>query len=527
MKRIKIFGFVIFVFYFFSCPINPALATDIRDSVVKIYTTTNRVDFYHPWQTKGSTALIGSGCILNGNRILTNAHVVSDQTFIQVKKYSDPKKYTAKIVAIGHDCDLAVLEVEDENFFKDVPALDIGELPSLRDVVNVIGFPTGGDEISITEGVVSRIEVTRYVHSFARLLTVQIDAAVNPGNSGGPVVKDGKLIGVAMQVAPYAQNIGYIIPTPVINHFLADLKDGQYAGFPLVGFEFLRTENPTLREFYKIKDKKGGILISRVLPYSSSSGKLQEGDVILEIDGVPVAEDGTFQFRNIERLLATHLISQKQIGEKLSFKIIRDGKEQELTFSLLPFNPFVPNPYSARNPPYYIYGGFVFTVLSADLLMEWNDQGNDAQFRAPIDFSYFYFGSGRLNEEQKKEVVVLLNVLPDAINVGYHDYFSLIVTKVNGKDIDSFKDFVLTLNKQKSQEPYTNIETREKVQIILKNEDIDSTDKEILKRNSIPRPYSEEVAQWLQDSSSKQDPKTLAERIESEASPAVQKEKIK
>ena len=136
----KISNFFLSVIFVASGYWNVCFAADIRDSVVKVYTTTNRVDFYHPWQTKGSTSLIGSGGIISGNRILTNAHVVSDQTFIQVKKYSDPKKYTAKLVAIGHDCDLAILAVEDENFFKDVPALDIGELPSLRDVVNVIGF---------------------------------------------------------------------------------------------------------------------------------------------------------------------------------------------------------------------------------------------------------------------------------------------------------------------------------------------------------------------------------------------------
>ncbi len=494
MKIIKNF---IGILLFSLILIQSAVAADIRDSVVKIYTTTNRVDFYHPWQSKGSTALIGSGCIISGNRILTNAHVVSDQTFIQVKKYSDPKKYTARLMAIGHDCDLAILEVEDENFFKGVPPLEIGDLPFLRDMVNVIGFPTGGDEISITEGVVSRIEVTRYVHSFSRLLTVQIDAAVNPGNSGGPVIKDGKLIGVAMQVAPYAQNIGYIIPTPIINHFLEDLKDGRYNGFPLAGFEFLKTENPTLREYYKIKDKKGGILISRVLPYSSAYGKIQEGDVILEIDGVPVGEDGTFQFRNTDRLLISHLITQKQIGATLSFKIIRDGKQKDISFPISSFTLFVPNPYSVRNPPYYIYGGLVFTVLSADLLFEWNDQGNDAQFRAPIDFSYSYFGAGRLNEDKKKEVVVLLDVLPDAINVGYHDYSSLIITKVNGEDVDSFKDFVLSLHRAKG--PYTIIETKEKVKLILKNENIDTIDQEILKRNSIPRCYSAEVEQWLNE----------------------------
>ena len=125
------------------------------------FTTSNQVDFYRPWQSKGSESFTGSGCIIEGNRILTNAHVVSDQTFIQVKKYSDPQKYTAKLVAIGHDGDLALLQVDDPEFFKGVTPVKIGELPNVQDTVHVVGYPTGGDEISVTEGVISRIEVTR------------------------------------------------------------------------------------------------------------------------------------------------------------------------------------------------------------------------------------------------------------------------------------------------------------------------------------------------------------------------------
>ncbi len=472
-------------------------AADLRDAVVKVYTTANPIDFYRPWQSKGSEPFTGSGCIIPGNRILTNAHAVTDQTFIQVKKFSDPKKYTAKLVAIGHDCDLAVLEVEDQEFFKGVAPLTFGELPNVQDTVNVVGYPTGGDEISVTEGVISRIEVTRYEHSYSSLLTVQIDAAINPGNSGGPVFKNGLLVGIAMQGLPFSQNIGYIIPMPIIRHFLDDLKDGKYDGFPLAGVEILPTENPTLREFYKIKDRKGGVLIAKVLPFSPVWEHLKEGDVVLEIDGIPVGEDGTFEFRNTERLLAVHLISQKQMGEQITLKIIRDGQERQVSFALTPFTPVVPNPYYAQVPSYYIFGGLVFTVLSADLLSEWRDRWGDERCRAPLDFTYYYFGSGRLNPEGKKEIIVLLTVLPDDINIGYHEYSTLVINKVNGSPFSSFKEFVKLLNERKDK--YTVIDSVQKIQIILKNESIDEADRDILKRNNIPARYSLDVGEWLKE----------------------------
>ena len=474
----------------------PLFAADIRDSVVKIYTTTNRIDYYHPWQTKGSQPAIGSGCVIGQNRILTNAHVVSDQTFIQVKKHSSPKKYTAKILAIGNDCDLAILQVDDKDFFEGVSPLEIGELPSVQDKVNVFGYPTGGDDISVTEGVISRMEVTKYAHSYSRLLALQIDAALNPGNSGGPVLKDGKLVGIAMQTAFNAENIGYIIPTTIIDHFLHDIEDGHFDGFPVLGIEFNQTDNPALREYYKIKDKQGGILLSKILPGSPADGQLKEGDVVTEIDHVPIAEDGTFAFSKMERLWVSYLISKKQMGESINLKLVRNGEEKSVSFPLFAFDTLVPSPYAAPKPSYFIYGGFVFTVLTADLLKEWWDYRSDDRMRIPpLDFVYYYYGLGRLNEENKKEIVVMLTVLPDDINIGYHNYSNLIIAKVNGKKFFSFKEFVQILSRK--EVPYTIFETKENARIILKNDDMDRIDQEILSRNNISQRFSQDVADWL------------------------------
>jgi len=94
-----------------------------------------------------------------------------------------------------------LLSVENEEFWKGTEALSFGRLPCLQDSVTVVGYPLGGDTISVTKGVVSRIEVTPYAHGTSDLLGIQIDAAINPGNSGGPAFNEqGECIGVAFQV---------------------------------------------------------------------------------------------------------------------------------------------------------------------------------------------------------------------------------------------------------------------------------------------------------------------------------------
>ncbi|MFZ0613339.1 MAG: serine protease, partial [Desulfobacterales bacterium] len=168
-------------------------AADIRDSIVKIFCVSNSPDYDNPWNRRGPKRGHGSGCIISGNMILTNAHVVSDHTFIQVQLNGHPDKFNARVQFISHEADLALLTVEDPSIFNDVEDLKLADLPQVMDKVIVYGFPEGGDTLSTTTGVISRIEHRPYAHSLKRLLAIQIDAAINPGNSGGPALVGDKV----------------------------------------------------------------------------------------------------------------------------------------------------------------------------------------------------------------------------------------------------------------------------------------------------------------------------------------------
>lgn len=472
--------------------VSSALSADFRDSVVKIFVTSNQVDFTKPWQSTGSHSSSGSGCVIEGNRILTNAHVVANHTFIQVRKESSPRRYTAQLKSIGYDADLAILTVDDPDFFSDVTPVAFGDLPDLRDTVTVIGFPLGGDKLSITEGVVSRIEVIPYAQSAQRLLGVQIDAAINPGNSGGPVIMNGKLVGIVMQLMSSSQNIGYMIPMPIITHFLKDCEDGDYKGFPSLGIEYQLTENDALRNFYRLEENEGGVLITQVIPFFPADGLLQRDDVLLAVDGVAIAEDGTYEFRRNERLAFSYLINQKQIGETVNLMILRNGKRVNIPLNLVSMKYLIPPPNNIAQPPYYIYGGLVFTVLSMDLLTSWGDRWWE---RAPFNFLYFLGGKGRLNEDRFQEVVVLLDILPDDRNIGYSDSSLQTIVSVNGRIFSSFKEFVQLV--ETSQDAHVVFLTDEGSKIIILRKDIDEITEKIIKRNNISNRFSNDVKLWF------------------------------
>lgn len=274
---------------------DPYLATEIAlDAVVKIFAVSSSPNYFLPWQNKAQREVTGSGFVISGRRILTNAHVVADQTHMMVRKHGSPIKYHAHIEAVGHECDLALVRVHDDEFWEGMLELELGDIPFLQESVAVVGYPQGGDNISVTGGVVSRVEPTRYVHGAAHLMAIQIDAAINPGNSGGPALMEDKVVGVAFQNLANAENIGYIIPVPVIKHFLADVEEtGDYIGFCSLGITCQSTENVQLREHLKMPAGLTGVLVNKIHPLTDTSRCLKRDDVILAFDGTPIANDGT------------------------------------------------------------------------------------------------------------------------------------------------------------------------------------------------------------------------------------------
>ena len=435
MRKILVFVLVLSCHLWFSRTAS-AENEGLKKSVVKIFTVTNKPNYYQPWVLGYQYNASGSGCILPGNRILTNAHVVSDQVFIQVMKAGDTKKYTAQVEYVDHDREVAVLKVKDRDFFTGTLPVQFGELPAQRDKVAVYGFPIGGDELSITEGVVSRIEVQRYVHSQREFLTIQTDAAINPGNSGGPAFKGGKMIGIAFQAfgGSEAQNTGYIVPVVIIKRSLEDMENGAVDGAPSLGFFWQKMESPTLRSFYKMKAGETGILVTKVIFGSPVWGLLKEGDVIGSVAGVKIANNGTIPFRSDERLHFSHVLSQYQMGQKITLGLLRDGVTQSIPVALKSYETLVKGPQYDVRPSYFIFDGLVFMPLTEDYLALWKNNTAPSQLTN--------FAENEMASEKRKQIVFINEILPHDINVGYHNLKQAVVVKINGTPISEMKDVV-------------------------------------------------------------------------------------
>ncbi len=413
----------------------------IRASTVKVVNTVQRPNYDSPWRRHGVGRVVGSGVIIPGNRILTSAHTVSDSRFLKVEKEASDIPYPARVAYVAHDCDLALLEVLDEGFFDDTSYLPFShELPELGDTVEAYGFPRGGRRISVTRGIVSRIDYSRYSHPGEDFhLIVQIDAALNPGNSGGPVLKDGRIIGIAFQAIPTAENIGYVIPMTVVGRFLADIADGVYDGYPELGLAHFNLLNPAQRARLGLRPERTGVIVSDVLQGFSAAGAIEPGDILLEIDGLPIRNDGTIVIGGHAYLLE-EVVERKLVGEMVDFRIIREGREKTAAVKLKPLVETMArrNQYD-RLPEYFVFAGLVFTPLSRDYLRTWDRWWDRAKKSLLYYFDYYY--TDRLYLE-RPQVVVMTRVLPSPVNRYYIGLTDEIVTKVNGRSIADISDLV-------------------------------------------------------------------------------------
>ena len=452
-------------------------ANRISSSVVKIFTTSVKPNYYQPWQMRSQKFSTGSGVIIDKHLILTAAHVASNSVYLEVKKGDSPKKFIAHVKWISHDSDLALLEVEDLDFFKGTKPLKLGKMPHRQDGVAVYGYPKGGNEISITQGIISRIEQTLYVHSDFDLLALQIDAAINPGNSGGPVFnQEGEIIGIAMQSLSSADNIGYLVPTPVIKHFFDDIKDGKYDGFPDDGLYIQSMENESLKQHYKM-GKRSGVLITKIVPGSSSDGYLKKSDVLLAIDGINVADDSTVLMEGNGRVAANYLIRSHHIKDSFEATVLREGEELKINVPLKGLVSLVPYEHDQR-PRYYIFGGVVLMPLSKNYLYEW---GRNWLQKAPIHF-VDTIKNDNLPSAERQEIVFLQSVLADRENAGY-EFAHADVIEVNGVKVNSFATLVNTIETTKDKD--IRLTLRGGSLIILNKEKALQANERILKRYGI------------------------------------------
>jgi S1-C subfamily serine protease len=402
-----------------------------------------------PWTKQAPSEITASGVVIEGKRILTNAHAVLYASQVQVQANQAGDKISASVAAIAPGIDLAVLKLDDEALFDThAPIARAHALPQIKDAVLAYGFPSGGTSLSITKGIVSRIEFVPYNYPVAGL-RIQIDAAINPGNSGGPAVADGEMIGLAFSRFNDAQNIGYIIPNEEIELFLQDVAGGHYNGKPAMYDDLQTLENPALRAFLKLDKAVEGIVVHRPF-HSDASYPLKEWDVITRIAGTPIDDQGMVKLGPDLRVNFRYLLQKVANKGQVSLTIVRAGKSLQVQEPVSSVRPALIPDLNGDYPPYFVYGPLVFSKASLEflgLLNSVNVLHTLSFMRSPL-----ITRRGDAPDAEHEELVLVSSpFFPHKLSQGYTNPSGGVVYSVNGTRVRSLRHLVAVLRDLKDE----------------------------------------------------------------------------
>ena len=428
----------------------------VENSVVKVFATLRYPDPFKPWTKEAPSDVTASGVVIEGKRILTNAHVVLYASQVQVQANEAGDKVAATVVAVAPGIDLAVLKLDDESFFDTHPAVArASKLPQIKDAVLAYGYPTGGSSLSITKGIVSRIEFVPY-NFLTSGLRVQIDAAINPGNSGGHAVAGDKMIGLAFsKLGGDTQNIGYIIPNEEVDLFLKDITDGHYDGKPAMNDELQTLENPALRRFIGLDKSVEGMVVHQ--PYKSTDANpLREWDVITHIADTPIDNQGMIRLGKDLRVRFQYLIQKVAANGTVPLTIVRAGAVSQIRLPVSAHWPTLITDLNGDYPSYFIYGPMVFSRASWQLVSHF--YANPAAMRglSLVKNPLITRGLDAPDGDTEELVVVPSPFFPHKLAQGYSSPAGAVVYSVNGARVRSLRHLVALL--RDLEDPFVTFE---------------------------------------------------------------------
>jgi S1-C subfamily serine protease len=416
---------------------------DPSDAVVKVIASVRFPDPTRPWAKGQAMTSAGTGVIIEGQRILTNAHVVMYATELYVEARPGDDKVEATVQFLAPDVDLAVLTVKEARLFHKKPPLGrANKLPAVQDSVVVYGFPIGGNGLSVTRGEISRILFSRYGnHGYG--VTLQVSAPINPGNSGGPAVVAGKMVGLVYSRLNGAQNIGGVIPNEEIETFLEDIKDGRYDGKP---FEVMPTlyqplENEALRRMLKVDASVKGVL-AHPQRRPDASYPYQPFDIVTRIGDHDIDNTGMVQLENGLRAPFLYLIPRLARDHRVPVTLRRQGKQIRASLPVTQRDSALIPPYQGEPLSYFIHGPLVFAPARAE----------DTSLYAQMNRTVYADNSPLMTRNAdtvrfpgEELVVVSAPMFAHRISKGYANPVGKVVKNVNGVEIKNLRHLVETL----------------------------------------------------------------------------------
>lgn len=431
---------IIAIFLFALCSTHAAENLPL----LRISSTSQEYNTAQPWEKKPTRTRRGIGVLVGKNQIITTAEMGANATFIEIETVDSETAMPAKTIAIDYEANLALISVTDpahQELIAKMQPIKISPSPKLDDPVQAYQVEDNG-KILVTNGIIRGADVVSSFVDGHYFLTFEVKASMQSAANSFtiPVMKEGKLLGLLTSYSSDEQLLDVTAPE-IIRAFLDDVSEGKYLGFPSLGINTSRTSDPHFRAWLKLSDTQGGLFINRITRNSAAQNAgVLKGDVLLAIDGHKLDRKGYYKSENYGPLYWGHLVGgSKKTGEKVTLSLLRNGEaiSKEVTLSRQP-EGIIPSHLYGKAPRYLVKGGFVFQELTKSYLKVFGDEWKT---RAPLALL------DALNhpedyEKGRKRLVIVSRTIPTEATLGYERISSVIVTKVNGKDIADIPSLV-------------------------------------------------------------------------------------
>jgi S1-C subfamily serine protease len=411
------------------------------ESVVRVNSTNQAFNFDSPWLKRPPYTRRAIGVVIAGGRVLVTAELIANHSYVELERPASSEKVAADVERVDYESNLAILKPQDPKFLDGAIPVQIGKSVQVGTKVNVLQLESTG-AVALTPAVVTTVSVGSYPADGIALLTYRLSAPLQYRDSSFtmPVFLGDQLAGLLMRYDTRSQSAD-LIPEGVISSFLARVATQPYRGIPRAGITFSPTRDPQFRRYLGMKKDQSGIYVVSVAHGSAAEkAGLKNGDVVMQVNGYKIDEDGNYPNPDYGKIPFSHLISTASLpGGTLPMRVLRGGKELDLTLPLEPrdLTKVVSEPAILdRAPRYYILGGLVFQELSRSFLREW---GTDWKSDAPARLVYMDEFQDELPADRGK-IVFLSQVLPADTTVGYDDVDESVVEKINGRTIRSLED---------------------------------------------------------------------------------------
>ena len=488
--RANLILFILIFFQLTSISYGGQANLPIDTQVVRILATKKESYYHKPWKSPNFETVAASGFFFKDKKdfpvmkglILTNAHAVAMAQSIKISNGREKRRYEVKLLGICNSADFAVLQMEPQELAayearngKVVP-LQLGDSDELRvgDKVLGWGYPLGGERISKSEeGEISRIEVNRYTYSQEYWLMVQASLQQNRGNSGGPVLKNGKVVGIAFQGVSASDRINYFIPINLVKHLMGLLQNEEL--IPRWQYE-AQHMFPRLKDYYQLEASQGGVLLNYVIPDGGPHKfGLRSNDIILEIDGHEIDNFGDIFFEPLgQKIYFEEILNRKRVGDPLKVKVIREGKVLEIKGEVTRGLPkLVSKIFTRAN--YFVTGGIGFVELTYNCIKNLGRSGR----------SYEEKYLGEFPEKPYQKIVIISEIFPEYGLVETSAYLER-VEKINDTEVLNLEHLYDTIQALKKKgENKVLLKLPGNIQLPLDLEKADELDREIKQKYGI------------------------------------------